>query len=110
MVKFPMLATALKFPARWWQVIRAAPHRHTYLLCAVVYFGSVLLVAAANPFALQALRLISFDSYQRIAPRSYDPELPVRVVAIDDASLRRFGQWPWPRTLIADLKIGRAHV
>jgi adenylate cyclase len=34
---------------------------------------------------------------------SYDPRLPVRIVAIDDESLERLGQWPWPRTLVAGL-------
>ena len=41
-----------------------------------------------------------FDGYQRLAPRSYMPA-PVRVVDIDDESLDRIGQWPWPRTVVA---------
>lgn len=41
-----------------------------------------------------------FDSYLRAAPRAY-AEAPVRIVDIDEESLRRYGQWPWPRTDIA---------
>ena len=43
-----------------------------------------------------------FDSYQRAAPRPYE-DAPVRVVDIDEETLRRLGQWPWPRTDVADL-------
>lgn len=43
-----------------------------------------------------------FDGYQRLAPRSYAPA-PVRVVDIDDESLDRIGQWPWPRTVVAGM-------
>jgi adenylate cyclase len=44
-----------------------------------------------------------FDAWQRLAPRQYDPATPVRVVAIDGESLRRFGQWPWPRSYFVEL-------
>ena len=56
-----------------------------------------------NPFPVRALRDLVFDSYQRISPRPYDADVPVRVVAIDDASLARLGQWPWPRETLAAL-------
>jgi adenylate cyclase len=42
---------------------------------------------------------LSWDAFQRTAPRPYQP-LPVRIVDIDDASLAEFGQWPWPRILL----------
>jgi adenylate cyclase len=29
--------------------------------------------------------------------------LPVRIVDIDDASLHKLGQWPWPRTRLAEI-------
>ena len=72
------------------------------LLVLAILVGAAA-VRVADPFFVQALRLIAFDSYQRLAPESYDPELPVRVVDIDEESLARIGQWPWPRTVIADL-------
>ncbi|RFB80452.1 CHASE2 domain-containing protein [Methylovirgula sp. 4M-Z18] len=44
-----------------------------------------------------------FDHYQALSPRPWSPDLPVRIVDIDDASLAKYGQWPWPRTLLAKL-------
>ncbi len=49
-----------------------------------------------------------FDAYQVRSPRRYDPAVPVRVVDLDDETLKRLGQWPWPRTLIATLVEGIA--
>jgi adenylate cyclase len=43
-----------------------------------------------------------FDSYQRIYPRS-PQATPVTIVAIDEASLKQLGQWPWPRNRTAAL-------
>ena len=43
-----------------------------------------------------------FDAYQRARPRVYEA-VPVRVVDIDDETLARTGQWPWPRTDVARL-------
>ncbi|HMO68557.1 MAG TPA: adenylate/guanylate cyclase domain-containing protein, partial [Novosphingobium sp.] len=48
------------------------------------------------------LGLLLFDAYACAAPRDWQ-DAPVRVVDIDDESLRRLGQWPWPRTEIARL-------
>ncbi len=50
------------------------------------------------------LRLAWFDTIQASLPRKIDPnDLPVRIVAINDPSLESFGQWPWPRTIVARL-------
>ncbi len=59
--------------------------------------------------ALDQLGLLVFDSYQRAAPRPYQ-DAGVRIVDIDDETIRRFGQWPWPRTDVARLtdRLGEA--
>jgi len=78
----------------------------------VVIPGLLLLAAVAlrvpafgvNDWPLmQELRYLVFDSYQRTLPRVYRAEVPVRIVDIDEESLRKFGQWPWPRSLLAQL-------
>jgi CHASE2 domain-containing sensor protein/serine phosphatase RsbU (regulator of sigma subunit) len=49
-----------------------------------------------------ALRTASFDLYQIALPRER-VSAPVVIVDIDEASLAQFGQWPWPRSLMAQL-------
>jgi adenylate cyclase len=74
-----------------------------YAILVVAVLAGATALRIADPFLLQALRFIAFDSYQRLAPQAYNPDYPVRIVDIDEESLARIGQWPWPRTVIADL-------
>ena len=62
----------------------------------------ILLLHWAEAGPLRQLGLLLFDSYQRAAPRPYEP-VPVRIVDIDDETLARLGQWPWPRLETARL-------
>ena len=75
--------------------------------------GSAMLAGLVTVLAVAALQFVGlslvdrlglmlFDSYQQAAPRPYQ-DAPVRVVDIDEESIRRLGQWPWPRTDIARL-------
>ena len=75
----------------------------TGLLAALVPLVLCAILSLWEPFGVRALRDLEFDAFQRWSPRVYDPESPVRIVAIDDESLRRLGQWPWPRTRVAEL-------
>src|SRR5260370_40206318 len=52
---------------------------------------------------LEELRRRTFDTYQKLAPRPPMPDSPVVILDIDEQSLSAFGQWPWPRTLVAGL-------
>src|SRR5207245_8576666 len=56
-----------------------------------------------DPPPVQELRLRTCDMFQLIDPRDKKGVRPVAIVDIDDKSLARLGQWPWPRTRIADL-------
>ncbi len=68
------------------------------------------LARLAIPGVLDRLSLPAFDLYQRLAPRKTPDDPPVLIVDIDERSLRQIGQWPWPRTIIAQLvdKLGEA--
>ena len=55
-----------------------------------------------DPYPLEELRLRSFDLYQNISPREL-PVRPVVIVDIDEESMTAYGQWPWPRTVLAEL-------
>jgi adenylate cyclase len=74
---------------------------------AGVVIGLALVMAltmfrASDPQLLTRARETTFDQYQRWAPRAFE-DMPVRVIDIDEASLRQFGQWPWPRERLAAL-------
>ena len=72
------------------------------VLISLVVLGAVMGVRVIDPLPVLRMRLTVFDAYQRIEPRLYEPA-PIRVIDIDNDSLARLGQWPWPRTRIAAL-------
>ena len=68
----------------------------------LVFLALSILIGIWNPSPIQCLKLLGFDQIQRLEPRPYQ-KLPVRIVDIDEKSLDALGQWPWPRTVIAEL-------
>jgi adenylate cyclase len=68
----------------------------------LLLLAALLLLRTWDPQPLEELRLRSFDLYQNISPRVSDVR-PVVIVDIDEESVRAYGQWPWPRTILADL-------
>jgi adenylate cyclase len=72
-------------------------------IVALLVLLNALVLRAVDPPAVSQLRDFAFDSYQRIKPRAYDPAVPVRIVDIDEEALAEYGQWPWPRTVVARL-------
>src|SRR5436189_2422287 len=82
-------------------------------LCVVLLFA-LLFLRVTDPLPLEELRLRAFDIFQVIKPRVATLR-PVVIVDIDEESLRKLGQWPWPRTRVADLitsltKLGAAAI
>lgn len=76
--------------------------------CVVLLLGLALL-RITDPSAIEELRMRTFDTYQVIEPRVKTAR-PVVIVDIDEKSLAKDGQWPWPRTRVAELvtKLTRA--
>jgi len=69
--------------------------------------GAIVLAVIAALTWLQApwterLQAAWFDAHQALAPRQ-PRSRSVTVVEIDQKSLRSLGQWPWPRSLLAQL-------
>src|SRR5690606_30557086 len=66
--------------------------------------AAAIVVRLAEPEPLTTFRNAFFDFAQRLLPpAAAAAPVPLTVVDIDDASLARLGQWPWPRDLLADL-------
>ena len=73
------------------------------LVCLVLLVGFAAL-RVWDPPPIEEFRIRTFDAFQRIDPRVKTMR-PVTIVDIDEKSLAdpRLGQWPWPRTRIADI-------
>jgi adenylate cyclase len=87
----------LRVLRRWF----ARKFGYARLVCLALLIGFAAL-RIADPGAIEELRVRTFDTFQRIDPRVKTIR-PVVIVDINDESLEKLGQWPWPRTQIADL-------
>ena len=85
------------FTRRVYRLVRA-PGR----IAALGVLALLLALRWNDPRVVTELRLQGVDLVQHIAPRAYT-KAPVSIVAVDEKSLARYGQWPWPRTLVAQL-------
>lgn len=81
------------------QIFRAGRGRP---IAAVFLAGFMLLQVHQECAPFKGMRLALFDAYQTYLPRDRI-SAPATIVAIDETSLNRYGQWPWPRTRLADL-------
>jgi adenylate cyclase len=88
---------------KYWRRIRRLARRFGYAraFCVALLIGLALL-RINDPAPIEELRLRTFDTFQRIDPRVKTAR-PVRIIDIDEKSLTKYGQWPWPRTRVAEL-------
>jgi adenylate cyclase len=77
--------------------------RFSYLALVIAVLAITIGLRHADPFFVRALRLLAFDTLHHLEPASFDPDLPVRVVDVDEESLAKLGQWPWPRSILREL-------
>jgi adenylate cyclase len=89
----------LRVLRRWF----ARKFGYARLLCLVLLI-SLAALRIVDPAPVEELRVRTFDSFQLIDPRIKTAR-PVTIIDIDEKSLAKLGQWPWPRTRIADLII-----
>ena len=86
-------------PPRWRRIIWA-PGR----LTALILLAVLVVLRVLDPPLIATVRMRGYDLEQQLSPRTYQPGIiKVRIVAIDGKSIEKYGQWPWPRTLVAKL-------
>ncbi|MGE4313366.1 MAG: CHASE2 domain-containing protein [Pseudobdellovibrionaceae bacterium] len=73
-----------------------------FVVLLMMLIGLAFFVPSEHPIR-QSLQNLAFDSYNQVHPREVSKDARVVIVDIDDASLAKLGQWPFPRTLIASM-------
>ncbi len=75
------------------------------LVTVVAFFISLLvgLVRISDPEITEVLRLKYFDQLQKYSSRLTEGHTYTVIVDIDEKSLEEIGQWPWSRTVLAEL-------
>ena len=92
----------MRFRSIWTYLGKWRKWRSYLLVVVLAYVLMLALGGLLAPFRANLENLV-FDQYQRWRPRPYTFDQPVRIVDIDDESIRRIGRWPWPRRTMASL-------
>jgi adenylate cyclase len=88
------------FPAALRRITQAPLFSTTLTGVAVIAGMTILYIAQPAPIVRLDLKI-----YDSLLPLRAAPEpspIPV-IIDLDEDSLRQYGQWPWPRYLVADL-------
>ena len=85
----------------------AAPETPALRTARLRAVGAIVLIVFAAALAFDRSRYLPvqdafFDAMQRRSPRPAETT-PVTIVQIDEKSIAELGNWPWPRTVLAQL-------
>ena len=79
---------------------------NSHFILGFAMLAALLVLHRTDMDWIESLRHHTFDLYQQIQPRTpnlQEQAAPVRIIDIDEKALREVGQWPWPRTKLAEL-------
>lgn len=74
--------------------------RIVFLACLALFL--LFIIRLIDPQPVQIIRAATFDYYQRVLPKEVE-KFPISIIDIDEKSLTEIGQWPWPRSILAEL-------
>ena len=73
----------------------------THWTLAFITLAVIMLWGLKDPFVKETARLKSFDLIQKYDTPTMSED--VVIVEIDEKSIEQYGQWPWKRTVLADV-------
>ncbi len=87
----------------WVRRRRASLAKRTHWTLPAAALACVLFLQVSSFSWIVWIQHRAFDAFQQLKPREYS-DAGVRIIDLDDESLARLGQWPWPRTQVARLE------
>ena len=73
----------------------------THWTTAFITLFVLTYIGLQDPWVKEVLRLKSFDYL--LANEEVSPSKDITIITIDEEAIEKYGQWPWPRNVIADL-------
>ena len=73
----------------------------THWATAFITLFIMTYIGLQDPWVKEVLRLKSFDIL--LANEDKSPSQDITIITIDEAAIEKYGQWPWPRDILADL-------
>ncbi|MCB1530949.1 MAG: adenylate/guanylate cyclase domain-containing protein [Rhodospirillales bacterium] len=82
-------------------MIKFLTNKWIHILILFGLLGAGVYFSGSSHELRKRLQYATFDSFNRLHPRP--PSGDVVIIDLDEESLKVMGQWPWPRSVIADM-------
>lgn len=82
-------------------MIRLLTNKWTHILVLLALLVGAVLFSGSQYDLRKRMQYATFDTYNKLKPRPATDR--VAIVDLDEASLKKLGQWPFPRTVMAEL-------
>ena len=73
----------------------------THWTTAFITLFVLTYIGLQDPWVKEVLRLKSFDYL--LANEEKSPSKDITIITIDEEAIEKYGQWPWPRDIMADI-------
>ena len=73
----------------------------THWATALITLTLISFIGFSDPFIKETMRLKSFDLIQKYDTPTVSQD--IAIIEIDEKGIEKYGQWPWNRTVIADV-------
>ena len=73
----------------------------THWTTAFITLFVLTYIGLQDPWVKEVLRLKSFDYL--LANEEVTPSKDITIITIDEEAIEKYGQWPWPRDIMADI-------
>jgi adenylate cyclase len=84
-------------------MLRLISKRWVQVMLLLLLLAGLVYLRLNDPATIKHWRQLTFDKYNQLMPRL--PGHSVAIIDIDEESLKRYGQWPWPRPLIGEIPV-----
>ena len=76
-------------------------HKHFNYVVFILLLIFLIFLKIINPSFIKSVSFLSFDLYQKVFAEKKNSD--VEIIDIDDKSLGKFGQFPWNRSVFAEI-------
>lgn len=82
-------------------MIKFFTHKWTHIIVLIALLAGAVYFSDSKHELRKRLQYATFDTYNKLKPRP--PSDKVVIVDLDEESIKKLGQWPWPRNVMAQL-------
>jgi adenylate cyclase len=76
-------------------------HKWIHFLVLLALLAGAVYFSGSNHELRKRLQYATFDTYNKLKPRPASDR--VAMIDLDEESIKKMGQWPWPRSVLAQL-------